>query len=91
MLHSQWSPFEVVSEFPYRGWSWSSPLCWGNNFVRDEEWKSQPAKRSKAKDPHQLRVNSYRGLLTRGRDGFIVIVLNEIGKWSIYGVLMERG
>ncbi|MEI9479121.1 MAG: DNA/RNA helicase domain-containing protein [Deltaproteobacteria bacterium] len=43
-----------------------------------------PAKRSKAKDPHQLRVNSYRVLLTRGRDRFIVFVPNEIGMRSTY-------
>jgi len=29
MLHSQWSPGEVVTEFTYRGWSWISRLCVG--------------------------------------------------------------
>ncbi len=46
---------------------------------------------SKAKDPHQLRVNSYRVLLTRGRDGFIVFVPNEIGMRSTYEALKGAG
>ena len=50
---------------------------------------SPPSKRSK--DPHQLRVNSYRVLLTRGRDGFIVFVPNEIGMRLTYEALKEAG
>jgi hypothetical protein len=50
-----------------------------------------PEKRLKAKDPHQLRVNSYRVLLTRGRDGFIVFVPNEIGMRSTYEALKRAG
>ena len=57
----------------------------------DGEWKSPPAKPSKAKDPHQLRVNSYRVLLTRGRDGFIVFVPNEIGMRSTNEALKGMG
>ena len=57
----------------------------------DGEWKSPPAKRSKAKDPHQLRVNSYRVLLTRGRDGFIVFVPDEIGMRLTYEALKGAG
>ena len=66
-------------------------MCWGNDFTWDGAWKSPPAKRSKAKDPHQLRVNSYRVLLTRGRDGFIVFVPNEIGMRSTYEALKTAG
>jgi len=66
-------------------------VCWGNDFTWDGAWKSPPAKRSKAKDPHQLRVNSYRVLLTRGRDGFIVFVPNEIGMRSTYEALKTAG
>jgi hypothetical protein len=66
-------------------------VCWGNDFIWNGEWKSPPAKRSKAKDPHQLRVNSYRVLLTRGRNGFIVFVPNEIGMQSTYEALKGVG
>ena len=41
-------------------------------------WESKPS-RTKApiKDPHQIRVNAYRVLLTRGRDGVVVFVPKE--------------
>ena len=35
---------------------------------------SPPQKRSQARDPHKLRLNSYRVLLTRGRDGSTIYV-----------------
>jgi len=74
---------DVATEFSCQGLELDFPIvCWGNDFTWDGDWKSPPAKRSKAKDPHQLRVNSYRVLLTRGRDGFIVFVPNEIGMRS---------
>jgi len=38
-----------------------------------------------------LTGDSYRVLLTRGRDGFIVFVPNEIGKRSTYEALMGAG
>ena len=38
-----------------------------------------------------MRVNSYRVLLTRGRDGFIVFVPNEIGMRSTYEALNGAG
>jgi DUF2075 family protein len=83
---------EVVTEFGCQGLELDFPIvCWGNDFTWDGQWKSPPATRSKAKDPHQLRVNSYRVLLTRGRDGFIVFVPNEIGMRSTYEALKGAG
>ena len=83
---------EVVTEFGCQGLELDFPIvCWGNDFTWDGVWKSPSAKRSKAKDPHQLRVNSYRVLLTRGRDGFIVFVPNEIGMRSTYEALKGSG
>ena len=71
---------DVATEFSCQGLELDFPIvCWGDDFVWDGIWKSPPAKRSKAKDPHRLRVNSYRVLFTRGRDGFIVFVPPEIG------------
>ena len=79
---------DVATEFSCQGLELDFPIvCWGNDFTWDGKWKSPAAKRSKAKDPHQLRVNSYRVLLTRGRDGFIVFVPNEIGMQSTYEAL----
>ena len=83
---------DVATEFSCQGLELDFPIvCWGNDFTWDGAWKSPPAKRSKAKDPHQLRVNSYRVLLTRGRDGFIVFVPNEIGMRSTYEALKGAG
>ena len=83
---------DVATEFSCQGLELDFPIiCWGNDFTWEGEWKSPPAKRSKAKDPHQLRVNSYRVLLTRGRDGFIVFVPNEIGMRSTYEALVGAG
>jgi len=83
---------DVATEFSCQGLELDFPIvCWGNDFTWDGVWKSPPAKRSKAKDPHQLRVNSYRVLLTRGRDGFIVFVPNEIAMRSTYEALKEAG
>jgi DUF2075 family protein len=83
---------DVATEFSCQGLELDFPIvCWGNDFTWDGVWKSPSAKRSKAKDPHQLRVNSYRVLLTRGRDGFIVFVPNEIGMRSTYEALVGAG
>jgi DUF2075 family protein len=85
---------EVVTEFSCQGLELDFPIvCWGNDFVWDEDhWKSPKKSRlNKAKDPHQLRMNSYRVLLTRGRDGFIVFVPDEIGMKSTYEALKEAG
>jgi DUF2075 family protein len=83
---------DVATEFSCQELELDFPIvCWGNDFTWDGVWKSPPANRSKAKDPHILRVNSYRVLLTRGRGGFIVFVPNEVGMHSTYEALKGAG
>jgi DUF2075 family protein len=85
---------EVVTEFSCQGLELDFPIvCWGNDFTWvDNNWKSPKKSRlNKAKDPHQLRMNSYRVLLTRGRDGFIIFVPNEIAMQSTYEALKLAG
>ena len=83
---------DVATEFSCQGLELDFPIiCWGDDFVWDGFWKSPPAKRSKAKNPHRLRVNSYRVLLTRGRDGFIIFIPLEIGMQSTYEALKMGG
>ena len=83
---------DVATEFACQGLELDFPIiCWGDDFLWDGYWKSPPAKRSKAKDPHRLRVNSYRVLLTRGRDGFIIFVPPEIEMQSTYEALKAAG
>jgi DUF2075 family protein len=72
---------------------WKSPYSKNSDGVLLQSVIAKKAKtnRSKAKDPHQLRVNSYRVLLTRGRDGFIIFVPNEIGMRSTFEALKGAG
>lgn len=54
-------------------------VCWGGDFIRkDGKWSDHLARKFQAGshvvNPLQLRVNSYRVLLTRGRDGMIIFV-----------------
>jgi DUF2075 family protein len=65
-------------------------LAWGNDLVWEEgaegagaagapgAWSNARAKRharsAHVRDPFQLRVNAYRVLLTRGRDGAVIFV-----------------
>jgi DUF2075 family protein len=57
-------------------------VCWGEDLTWDGAgWSSaeaRPYKKGTAvKDPHALRLNSYRVLMTRGRRGSIVFVPPE--------------
>lgn len=57
-------------------------VCWGEDLLWDgARWSSalaRPYKKGTAvRDPHALRVNAYRVLLTRGRRGSIVFVPPE--------------
>lgn len=66
----------VATEFQCQGLELDLPIvCWGDDLLWDDCWKTKKTtRRSKAKDPHTLRLNSYRVLLSRGRDGIIVFV-----------------
>lgn len=69
---------EVATEFSCQGLELDMPVvCWGEDLLwEDRGWKKFSG-RTKCRDPHQIRLNSYRVLLTRGRDGFIVYIPNE--------------
>ncbi len=72
----------VATEFAAQGLELDMALlCWGSDFIRqDGEWSTDLArghgKRGRARpiDPYQMRVNAYRVLLTRGREGAVVFV-----------------
>jgi DUF2075 family protein len=73
---------EVATEFACQGLELDMPIvCWGSDLTwADSRWRSLPQTRSTAKNPHQLRINSYRVLLSRGRDGLIIFVpADDIG------------
>lgn len=48
---------------------WRADLLW-----TVDRWQSLAQPWSKARDPHQLRLNSYRVLFTRGRGGVVLFV-----------------
>jgi len=65
----------VMTEFGCQGLELDLPIvCWGDDLVWSEgKWDSRTRMRD-ALDPYKLRINSYRVLLTRGRDGIIIYV-----------------
>jgi hypothetical protein len=68
---------EVVTEFGCQGLELDMAIvAWGNDFKwSGEQWELRKMRtRIPQVDPHQLRVNSYRVLLTRSREGMIIFV-----------------
>jgi len=68
---------EVVTEFGCQGLELDMAIvAWGNDFLwTGDEWEIRKMRtRIPQNDPHQLRVNSYRVLLTRSREGLIIFI-----------------
>jgi len=83
---------EVATEFSCQGLELDFPIVgWDTDLAWDgREWFTKPG-RSKAHDARQLRLNSYRVLLTRGRDGMIVFVPPFVDLDATYGALVSAG
>ncbi|MBL9119947.1 MAG: DUF2075 domain-containing protein [Phycisphaerae bacterium] len=73
---------QCVTEFQCQGLELDAALvAWGTDLRRvDGEWSIEGASkymrkgRASVKDPHRLRVNAYRVLLTRGRNATVIFV-----------------
>ncbi len=71
---------DCVTEFGAQGLELDATLlAWGTDLIRTRgAWSNALArgyrKGANVKDPYQLRVNAYRVLLTRGRDGCVVFI-----------------
>ncbi len=81
---SPWSCCQLNSaatEFQCQGLELDLPIVgWGRDLRWDGgAWKVAPGIRGNARDPYALTLNSYRVLLTRGRDGSVIFV-PEAGK-----------
>lgn len=66
-----------VTEFGCQGLELDLPIvCWGEDVRWDGSmWQLTPVRRRyRQDDPQQLLRNTYRVLLTRGRDGFVVFL-----------------
>lgn len=70
----------VTTEFGSQGLELDGCLlAWGTDFIRlQEQWSNRFASgyrdAHRVRDPMTLRINAYRVLLTRGRDGCVVFV-----------------
>lgn len=66
----------VATEFACQGLELDLPVvCWGEDLPWTGVGWNRFAKASKGvHDPHRLRLNSYRVLLTRGRDEMLIYV-----------------
>lgn len=83
---------QCVTEFGAQGLELDGVLlAWGTDLCRvNGEWSIAHAKRharsAHVKDPFRLRLNAYRVLLTRGRDGAVLFLppideLDETAAW----------
>lgn len=66
----------VATEFQSQGLELDMPIvCWGDDVWYERgSWQVKTGARSTAKDPRRLRMNAYRVLLSRGRDGMLLFV-----------------
>jgi hypothetical protein len=83
---------KVMTEFGCQGLELDFPIvCWENDFVWDgEKWKVTRETKG-ALDSFNLRKNSYRVLLSRGRDGMIVFVPNDTSLDTTYSYFQNTG
>ena len=83
---------KAASEFESQGLELDFPiLCWGDDLTWLGKWVNTARRRSNARDPHRLRINTYRVLLSRGRDGMIIYVPSTPTMKSTYQILIESG
>ncbi|WP_432361465.1 DNA/RNA helicase domain-containing protein [Sporosarcina sp. UB5] len=67
---------KVATEFSCQGLELDFPIvCWGEDVVwNNGSWISTENSNPRIRNSHLLRINSYRVLLTRARDGMIIYV-----------------
>jgi len=68
-----------ATEFQCQGLELDLPIiCWGDDLRWEQQTWHSYARTARAHDSHQLRLNSYRVLLTRGRDGFVIYLPDNL-------------
>ena len=84
---------KVVTEFGVQGLELDMPIIgWEDDMLwNGHEWKKYIQKEDEDSERNTYRRNTYRVLLTRGRDGFIVFVPNERKLDPVYDILKEVG
>ena len=91
--NSSCAMLETATEFSCQGLEldfaivgWDDDLAWDG-----VQWQTSRRPHKAAKDARQLRINSYRVLLTRGRDGMIIFVPPVSGLDATYDTLIASG
>jgi DUF2075 family protein len=83
---------EVVTEFGCQGLELDlSIVGWGDDLRWQESVWVTSSRQRQVRDPLRLRLNSYRVLLTRGRDGFIVFIPPDTKMDQTYEVVRSAG
>ncbi|MBD2092886.1 DUF2075 domain-containing protein [Microcoleus sp. FACHB-1515] len=82
----------VVTEFACQGLEVDFAIVgWGDDLLWCEgQWRTS-SRQKNVRDPLRLRLNSYRVLLTRGRDGFVVFVPPEAKMDAVFDLLRSSG
>ncbi|MFM2308333.1 MAG: hypothetical protein RLY87_453 [Chloroflexota bacterium] len=83
----------VATEFQCQGLELDMPIvCWGDDvWYANGAWQTAISSRSHARDPRKLRLNAYRVLLSRGRDGMILYVPPIPRLTPTYALLLQAG
>jgi hypothetical protein len=83
----------VATEFACQGLELDLPIvCWGDDVrFAQGKWITPPMNRSSARDPHRLRINAYRVLLSRGRDGMVIFVPPIPELHDTFALLVQSG
>lgn len=83
----------VATEFSCQGLEIDMPLIgWDSDMLWDgTKWAKYRPTEAEKSDANTYRKNSYRVLLTRGRDGFVIYVPPAEEMDSVYAVLLEAG
>ncbi|MBD1842568.1 DUF2075 domain-containing protein [Cyanobacteria bacterium FACHB-63] len=82
----------VVTEFSCQGLELDFPIVgWGDDLIWSNDTWMMTKPQKNVRNPLQLRINSYRVLLTRGRDGFIIFVPEEAKMDSTFEALRSSG
>lgn len=82
----------VVTEFGCQGLELDMPIvCWGNDvWWESGRWDAMLLPRD-AQEPYQLRMNAYRVLLSRGRDGFVLWIPPVAKLQETYNAVIQAG
>ena len=83
----------AISEFDCQGLELDMPIvCWGNDMTwNGKSWNLFNPAEDASSDDNTYRKNSYRVLMTRGRDGFIVHIPNTTAYDKIYRLFIDTG